>query len=157
VLGVSGPYYGTWNDKTISRHDENVAMFKEAPYNTLEWKYDNENGNECFDKGAYLICDGGYQSWPVFICPFKDQPDGTDILSWSGLIESLRKDVECTFGILKKRFTFLKTAVRMQNQFLIGCDFALAVSCTTSCWNGMVVTIGSFYWRRLTLTSRTLY
>jgi hypothetical protein len=71
VLGVSGPYYGTWKDKTISRHDENVAMFKEAPYNTLEWKYDNENGDECFDKGAYLIGDGGYQSWPVFICPLK--------------------------------------------------------------------------------------
>jgi hypothetical protein len=123
VLGVSGPYYGTWNDKTILRHDGHVAMFKEAPYNTLEWKYDNEIGDECFDKGAYFICDSEYQFWSVFICPFKDQPDGTDISSWLGLIKSLQKDVKCTFGILKKRFTFLKTAVRMRDQFHIGCAF----------------------------------
>jgi hypothetical protein len=51
----------------------------------------------------------------MLICPFKDQPDGTSETKWSGLIESLRKDVECLFGILKKRFMFLKHAVRFHN------------------------------------------
>jgi len=34
---------------------------------------------------------------------------------WSKHIESLRKDVECTFGILKKRFIFLKNCIRLHH------------------------------------------
>ena len=35
--------------------------------------------------------------------------------AWCSHVESLRKDVECTFGILKKRFMILKHAVRLHN------------------------------------------
>jgi hypothetical protein len=34
---------------------------------------------------------------------------------WSKLIESLRKDVECFFGILKNRFFILKYGIRIQD------------------------------------------
>jgi hypothetical protein len=63
----------------------------------------------------YLICDGGYPKRPLLICPFKDQLEGSDMHFCSKHIESLRKDVECTFGILKRRFMILKHAVRLHN------------------------------------------
>ena len=32
---------------------------------------------------------------------------------WSKWLESMRKDVECTFGIMKGRFRILKAGIRM--------------------------------------------
>jgi hypothetical protein len=40
-------------------------------------------------------------------CPYPTAPDD-DSSAWSLQLTSLRKDVECTFGILKKRFRILK-------------------------------------------------
>jgi hypothetical protein len=116
VLGVSGPYYGTWNDKTIARLDDNFKLFmKGGTLSNLNWTWTDDNAAIHQEKGMFLICDGGYHLWKMLICPFKDQPDGTSETKWSGLIESLRKDVECLFGILKKRFMILKHAVRFHN------------------------------------------
>ena len=36
-------------------------------------------------------------------------------MRWSQWLESMRKDVECTFGILKKRFTILDKGVEARN------------------------------------------
>lgn len=36
----------------------------------------------------------------------------TDKVRWSEFAESVRKDVECSFGILKKRHQFLKNAIQ---------------------------------------------
>jgi hypothetical protein len=42
-------------------------------------------------------------------CPLKtDERSDADELSWSKRAESVRKDIECTFGILKGRFKILK-------------------------------------------------
>lgn len=52
---------------------------------------------------------------------------GTDLEAWSSRVETLCKDVECTFGILKKRFLFLKHPIRLhepkdiENCFLTCC------------------------------------
>jgi hypothetical protein len=116
VLGVSGPYYGTWNDKTIARLDDNFKLFMSGgTLSNLNWTWTDDNAAIHQEKGMFLICDGGYHFWKMLICPFKDQPDGSSETTWSGLIESLRKDVECLFGILKKRFMVLKHAVRYHN------------------------------------------
>ena len=47
--------------------------------------------------------------------PYKHQLKGSDTEKWSSNVESLRKDVECTFGILKKRFSVLKNKSRFHN------------------------------------------
>ena len=36
-------------------------------------------------------------------------------IRWSHWLESMRKDVECTFGILKKRFTILEKGIDLKN------------------------------------------
>ena len=70
-------------------------------------------------KGAYFISDGGYHRWPCLVNPFKHQPEGTDLEIWSQNIESVRKDIECVFGILKKRFLFLKHPIRIHSPHCI--------------------------------------
>lgn len=37
-------------------------------------------------------------------------------IAWSNHLEGIRKDVECTFGILKKRFMCLKQAIRLHTK-----------------------------------------
>ncbi len=63
----------------------------------------------------YLICDGGYLRWPVLICPFKHSGCATQKGYFSSTIESVRKDVECTFGILKKRWKILEYGIRFDD------------------------------------------
>jgi hypothetical protein len=64
-------------------------------------------------KGAYFISDGGYHCCPCLVNPFKHQPEGTGLEVWSQNIKSVRKDIECVFGILKKGFLFLKHPIRI--------------------------------------------
>jgi Plant transposon protein len=59
---------------------------------------DNQ-GNIKREKGLYLIVDGGYHKWKCLQCPFKHTSKSAEAL-WSRWVESVRKDVECTFGIL---------------------------------------------------------
>ena len=47
--------------------------------------------------------DGGYLNWSSLICPFKNTMSVKDT-RWSKWAESMRKDVECAFGILKGNY-----------------------------------------------------
>ncbi|KAI2513518.1 Plant transposon protein [Fragilaria crotonensis] len=51
-------------------------------------------------KGAYVIVDNGYLTWPTTMPPMKDTCNGSE-LRFSQWLEALRKDVERTCGILK--------------------------------------------------------
>ncbi len=61
--------------------------------------------------GAYLIVDNGYLNWSCTVPPFGVSNDVNEI-RWSKWLESMHKDVECTFGILKGRWRILKSGVR---------------------------------------------
>lgn len=63
-------------------------------------------------RGAWMLVDNGYLKWPSNIPPFKD-PVYVWEYKWSEIAETLRKDVECTFGIMKGRFRQLKTGTRL--------------------------------------------
>ena len=62
---------------------------------------------------------GGYCQWTCLIPPFKDQTEASEFLGWSKHVEGLRKDVECTFDILKKRFMVLKNPIRFEKPGVI--------------------------------------
>ncbi len=62
-------------------------------------------------RGAYLIVDNGYLNWPCTVPPFGES-NNIDKIRWSKWLESMRKYVECTFGILKGRWRILKSGVR---------------------------------------------
>ena len=52
-----------------------------------------------------------------------------DELAWSKLLERARKDVECFFGVLKRRFALLRDSVEYQSKDVIDnafyCSFLL--------------------------------
>lgn len=64
-------------------------------------------------KGPWILVDNGYLKWSTTVPPFKVTVDEKE-RRWSHWLESLRKDVECTFGILKGRWRILKTGIRLQ-------------------------------------------
>ena len=63
----------------------------------------------------YLICDGGYLQWLQLMCPYVNATAASAEGFYSSNLESRRKDVECTFGIMKKRWKIL-------NNGLLHCD-----------------------------------
>ncbi len=78
-------------------------------------------------KGLYLICDNGYLQWPTLICPFmQSQNSGRLEDYYSANLESMRKDVECVFGILKARWTCLDEGFKYHD---ITCCRKIFVTC----------------------------
>ena len=71
------------------------------------WNYYTAEGRVEQDQGAYLICDNSYLRWPTSICPYAGCENSSLEGFFSTNLESVRKDVECTFGILKKRWQVL--------------------------------------------------
>jgi hypothetical protein len=63
-------------------------------------------------RGAWLLVDNGYHHWAITIPPYK-QSEFCNEICFSEWLESMRKDVECTFGILKGRWRILKAGIRV--------------------------------------------
>jgi len=63
-------------------------------------------------KVGWVIVDNGYLPWPTMIPPFNAYVSWPEFC-FSKWIESMRKDVKCTFGILKGRFRVLKTGISL--------------------------------------------
>ena len=128
-LSVSRSFWGTVNDKTIARHDPAFKALRTAGtfLNDHEWGTIGDDLTPQRHKGAYFVCDGGYHRWTSCMNPFKHQLEGSETAYWSRHLESIRKDVECSFGILKKRFMILKHAIRfhdagaIENLFITCC------------------------------------
>jgi hypothetical protein len=77
-------------------------------------------------KGAYLITDAGFLQIGAFMDP-RIHSWSSDDVTWAEFLESIRKDVECLFGILKNRFRFLwgynesKSHLTIEKDFKICC------------------------------------
>lgn len=104
-------FVGTTSDKVVVVNDPYCRQIAEGLYKDVEYSLYNEDGTFTTYKGAYLICDGGYTRLWMFQRPSHNACEERSIY-WSEFIESVQKDVECTFGILKSRFMFLKMACR---------------------------------------------
>ena len=83
-------------------------------------------GREVYVKGAYLIADGGFLKIGVFMDP-SHQRWGLEEVRWSEFLESVRKDVECFFGILKGRFRILRNGMEYYSEFDI--EFIFKTCC----------------------------
>ena len=107
ILGVYGPHFGSRNDKEIVKSDPTVEEVTMGWLSKVFWKYYAVSGIVKISKGMYLICDNGYLRWPTSICPYSQAVQGSAEGYFSSNLESVRKDVECTFGIMKKRWRIL--------------------------------------------------
>ncbi len=55
----------------------------------------------------YVICNNGYLRWPTSICPYGSVENSSLEEYFLSNLESIQKEIECTFGILKKRWQIL--------------------------------------------------
>ena len=64
--------------------------------------------------GVWNLVDNGYLPWSTCIPPVK-HPTEYDEQRFAKWAESMRKDVECCFGIIKGRFRILKSPICLFN------------------------------------------
>ena len=107
VHHVSVAFFGAANDKSITKNDAYPIAIGKGLHEDVEFVLYDENGVPTLCNGAYLIVDNGYQKWSFLIPPSKSSNNRDEIL-WSEWLESIRKDVECFFGVLKARFRLLR-------------------------------------------------
>ena len=62
----------------------------------------------------WFIVDNRYLSWSCTVPP-TDNGTTYEIIRFSEWIESMRKDVECTFGIMMGRFAILRYGLKFQD------------------------------------------
>ncbi|CAB1097890.1 unnamed protein product [Ectocarpus sp. CCAP 1310/34] len=116
VLAVTPGFTGSTNDKSIIRYDTAVTKIREDPiYSEKEFTVYEADGTPYQLKGCYLLVDNGYHKWVTLIPPSKYPIDQND-LAFSKRLESVRKDVECFFGIVKGRFRILKLSIPYHKQ-----------------------------------------
>jgi hypothetical protein len=110
IQSVTFGHPGSRNDKHIVKTDHSVMQLLEGNgwLQSRAWKTVGPNREEKVFFGAYLICDGGYHRWPCLVSPVKAGIPGSPVMKWSAKVESVRKDIEGVFGILKIRWRFLK-------------------------------------------------
>ena len=127
VLAIYGPHFGTRNDLDIVKTDGNVHKIQTGYFQNVMWDYYDIDGFTQTARGAYLICDNGYLRWPTTICPYVGVKNSTLEGYFSTNLESVRKDVECTFGILKKRWKILNNGIYYRD--IVKCDQIFKVCC----------------------------
>ena len=127
IFAIARVQFGTRNDKHIVKLDENVKKNNEHWYRHIIWTYHDMDGNEHQEEGVYLICNGGYLRWPTLICPFKNADKTSKHGYFTTNLESVRKDVECTLGILKKRWRILDYGLKYCK--MADCEKVSAVCC----------------------------
>ncbi len=87
------------------------TFLSEVEFDLLEQDDNNEIVSAHY-RGVWLMVDNGHLSWPTTVPQMKDAItyDNICFLKW---LESMRKDVNCIFGILKGRFRILRTGVQV--------------------------------------------
>ena len=117
ILSTTTGHPSRFNDQTLILFDKFVRKLKDGKYDSdFEFEfYDFDNNGEVIlvkYRGCYVIVDNGYLSWSVTVPPIKLSTSRSEIC-FSEWLESLWKDVECTFGILKGRFCILRYGIRL--------------------------------------------
>lgn len=124
ILATTKGHPARWNDKTLILYDDFICGINEGEIlNDVEFElYDyatpansaggDNNVVKVKYQGAWVLVDNGYLNWASTVPPIKSSNSRAEI-RFSAWLESLRKDVECTFGILKGRWRVLKTGVRL--------------------------------------------
>jgi hypothetical protein len=103
---------GSTTDKTIVRFDRVATGLRDGDYANHTAELFDKDGNIHNMNGCYVINDNGYHKWSTMMEPSKHATSHEEI-EWSEMLESLRKDVECAFGILKAMFAILKYGARV--------------------------------------------
>ena len=133
VLNCSQVFLGATPDKTICKNDLFSLAALNGSLQQIEYQLYDTSGELYTCQGGYIIVDGGYIDSPVFIDPDKFRLNKEAVL-WSEWLESVRKDVENFFGILKQRFRFFRNGISYHDKDEIEQAFK-----TCCCLNNMIL------------------
>ena len=119
ILGTTDGHPARWNDKSLVKFDE-IAMdlhegkgvMKDLEFELYAYGETTAAVKKEKYRGAWILVDNGYLNWGVTIPPMKNTSTKAQ-WRFSKWLESMRKDVECTFGIMKGRWRILKTGIRL--------------------------------------------
>ena len=102
IVYVAPAMPGAHNDKTQVLYDKLVDALRTNPlFTERRWRFHTSAGPKMIT-GTATLCDNGYHRWAETICGDK-YPTNDPAVRWSSRCESVRKNVERTFGILKVR------------------------------------------------------
>ena len=133
VLHVSQWFLGATPDKTICKNDLFSLGVINGSLQDISYELYNAAGEKYKCKGAYVIVDGGYINSPALIDPDKHRLSRDQVL-WSEWLESVRKDVENYFGILKARWRYFRNGISYRCRDLIEQAFK-----TVACLHNMIL------------------
>ena len=127
IMYVSRGFPGSSSDKEIVKTDDFVQEVKRRDilYDDVTYTLKGADGADHVWRGVYFITDNGYAKWRIMQAPLKHCRT-YDEYKWSTRLESMRKDIECTFGVLKVRFRILSSSIRMQYQAYVDNIFVAA-------------------------------
>jgi hypothetical protein len=114
----SDAFFGATNDLQICADDDYPVKITQGLYRDVEYDLYRADGSVQRCRGAYIICDGGMPKHACFMDPMHHRSSRNEVL-FSEWLESVRKDVECTFGILKQRFRYLRNKIQHHSVFII--------------------------------------
>lgn len=117
ILSTTLGHPGRWNDKTLvlfdplarmlSYDDQDGGLFGNNQFELYELGDDGVTVFKRSYRGSWILCDNGYLRRASMIPPSKTYSTIAE-KNFSKWLESMRKDIECTFGILKGRWRILK-------------------------------------------------
>ena len=137
ILSTTRGHPARWNDKTLILFDEFICglhsgeLLQDVCFELYDYannvrtaqqqgvvvagaEQEHEDAEQEVRKvkyqGAWVLVNNGYLSWSATVPPTKTTCSRAEI-RFSAWLESLRKDVECTFGILKGRWRVLKMGI----------------------------------------------
>ena len=116
ILSTTSGHPARWNDKTLQLFDKFMkGLYSGKNLSDFTFFLQERDASGKIHlakyKGCWILVDNGYIHWATCMPPYKLHVKHSEI-RWSKWLESMRKDVECTFGILKGRFRILKSGIR---------------------------------------------
>ena len=107
IIAATSAQYGARNDKTLVKYDAFIDDVRSGKsLKTQPFRLRKKDGTCSEETKAYGICDGGYHRWACLQAVEKLASDH-DGAGFCKRIESVRKDVENVFGIMKMRHRVL--------------------------------------------------
>jgi len=104
---------GSENDKTLIKSDafQSRVMVDNPLYTKANFTLQTSHTQNEQHEGVYVLTDGGYCGWRTTVSPIAHPRPGSAEERWNKHHESLRKNVECAFGIIKIRFRVLRSTI----------------------------------------------
>ena len=100
---------GSCNDLNVLQKSDLLNTFNREYVGKHEYKLSDKTY-----KTPYLLTDGIYPRFSIFMKPLSS-PCNVKQKVYTKRHESVRKDIECAFGILKKKFTILAHGINLRD------------------------------------------